>query len=570
MTETSLVDISYFLLVFYASLLSAMIFVPWSKKIALQLGLLDHPNARKVHSEPLTRMGGLGIAAASFSCVFLSVNITPPVHAFLLAGGIIVFVGLLDDIYSLSPKIKFLGQIIGVTTFVLAGGGRVESLGNLLGLGGITLGPFAALFTVFGMVGIINAMNLSDGLDGLAGGMTAIALMFMAILAYAFQNWSALVLALVILGAVLGFLRHNSYPAKLFMGDTGSLFLGYSLSALAVLLSGSVAGGKAVPAVLPAVILSLPISDTIFVMGRRLCLKMNPFMPDRYHLHHRLMGLGLHHADVVAILYTLMLALGSFAWFGRQGDAWQIFYPVLFFYLFLYCMLGWGERQGVHLGRILLRRVFPSKSVRRRQLHRRLAKVSGGIIQVAFPLYVVMLFLPAFALCPPPRITGYFSVAALFFIGVIYPWQGGKREMGMAHGIFFVATFFVLLLYGFHPGKPLWFTAYVNTLSLVALGLAVPIFLYGRHGRILLPVGYEVMLIVIVWFVPLLLAPTLGLSMQAQGTVAWACAQAVPILIFFKFALRRHARRNRFVIVGFLAVFFLLGISSFLGSPSFN
>jgi UDP-GlcNAc:undecaprenyl-phosphate GlcNAc-1-phosphate transferase len=189
------------------------------------------------------------------------------------------------------------------------GGGALVNLGDFLGRGEITLDLLAVPFTIFCMVGGMNAFNLSDGLDGLAAGMAAIAAVF-----FAYFSWHAgaadlLLVCVALLGALIGFLRYNSYPAKLFMGDCGSLTLGYVLTAL--LVSGSQREGQHIPLVAWAMVLALPLLDTLLVMARRMRYGHSPFLPDRTHLHHRLMTLGLSHPAVVAVMYVAMALFGT-------------------------------------------------------------------------------------------------------------------------------------------------------------------------------------------------------------------------------------------------------------------
>ncbi len=560
MTVNTLFDVSYFFLVFFVSLSLSMILVPLSRQLAFALGAVDRPDARKVHSLPLPRLGGVGIAGALLFALLLCVKLTPLVTAFLLGGVVVILTGLLDDVYSLPPKVKFVGQIVSALVFIYFGGGVLPGLGDLFGQGVIGLGPFAAVFTVFAMVGVMNALNLSDGLDGLAGGMSAICFVYLGVIAYTHQAWFVLVIILAAFGAILGFLRHNTHPAKLFMGDTGSLFLGYTLAALTVaLVQGE--GFPAIAPIVPVLVLSLPVSDTLWVMGRRLWQRENPFRPDKTHSHHRLIALGLHHGEAVSIVYGLMFLWGGLALLCLHFPEWQLLLIYLGGNVFLYGGLGWCERKRVNLRRVLLLKVMGTKRSPWRRFMRTTGKYNRVILRV-----VAMLFLvPVIPLCPPPRIIGYFSLAALLFVVLLYPWRGGRREMPMAHGLFFVATFFMTSLYWLHPQRPSWLTLYLVVLGVVAFLWSVPVlFSAQRHKRLLLPTSFELILIVVVWFVPLVLAPTLELSAAKQLSLVWACLQAVPILILFKFTARRHARRNRWLALSYSAAFLVLGVSSFL------
>lgn len=204
MTINELFDISYFFLIFFASLSLSMLLVPLSRRLALVVGAVDQPDERKVHNAPVTRLGGVGIAGAFMLAVLLCVKLTTLVTAFLLGGVVVVFIGLLDDLVSLPPKVKFAGQIVAASVFIYCGGGVLPGLGNLCGIGSIPLGPFAGLFTIFAMVGVMNALNLSDGLDGLAGGVSAISLVYLGFIAYAIQSWFVLAIIIAAFGACFG------------------------------------------------------------------------------------------------------------------------------------------------------------------------------------------------------------------------------------------------------------------------------------------------------------------------------------------------------------------------------
>jgi UDP-GlcNAc:undecaprenyl-phosphate GlcNAc-1-phosphate transferase len=434
LTQSTLTDIGSFLIVFYVSLLSSLIFVPTTKKIARALGVIDHPDSRKVHRSPLPRLGGIGIAGASILTILLCINASQQIVAFLFGAVIITFTGVLDDILSISPKLKFLGQILAVTVFIWADGGHLYYLGDLFGFGNIFLGPLAWVVTVFGMVGVINSLNLSDGLDGLAGGISVVALLFLGMLAYAQQSWFVVFIILTTLGAILGFLRHNSHPATLFMGDTGSLFIGYTLAAVTV---GLAHGWNAEPVkpVILAVILAMPIVDTLWVMGNRICQGKKPFHPDRTHIHHRLLGLGLKHGDVVTIIYGLMFSFGMFAWIGREWKEWVLFWAAVGILVLIYWGIGWCERNQVNLGQVLLHKVNRSKA--RNPFKIRMIKITGKSIRIVFPVFLLFFFAPMVFMGSPPGIIGYFALAGVLFIILLYPWRGGRKEMPMAHGVFF-------------------------------------------------------------------------------------------------------------------------------------
>lgn len=292
------------LLPFGVALLVAMALVPWLVRAAHRLALVDAPGERKVHALPIPRVGGLAMAAGVMAALGAAAMVTPaallgPTERAFLAGALVLLVaGVVDDRYDLDYRYKLLGQLVAAAIAV-AGGVLIT---------GLTLQdrvelPFAAsvVLTVAFLVGVTNAINLSDGLDGLAGGLVVLCLSAVALFAHHAGREPTLVLALAFLGAVLGFLRHNTHPAIVFMGDAGSQVLGYAVAALCVLATQQ--ESTSFSAALPLLLLGVPVLDTASVIVRRLAAGRSPFAADRNHLHHRLLALGLSHRDSVTFLY---------------------------------------------------------------------------------------------------------------------------------------------------------------------------------------------------------------------------------------------------------------------------
>ena len=303
---------------FFTALFLSLFLTPVASRFALRIGAVDLPDGRKIHGNPIPRLGGLAI----FSAVIVTLlgsgvplrGIAPYLCGFLLVAA----TGFVDDVSRLKPLAKFAGQVLAAGFFVWASGESLRDLGDLAGTGTVRTGWFAPFFTVFCMVGIMNALNLSDGLDGLAGGISVIACVTLGIFAFILRDWTSLTILLALSGGVVGFLRYNSYPATLFMGDTGSQTLGFCLSAIAVRLSQRT--GAEVSPVTIVTVLALPAFDTLFVMFCRMLRWQNPFLPDKTHLHHRLMELGLSHTAVVSTLYATMAGFGYLAWAVRGWE----------------------------------------------------------------------------------------------------------------------------------------------------------------------------------------------------------------------------------------------------------
>ena len=294
-----------FIMAFIALILSLLL-VPGVAKLAIRIGAVDKPNARKVHTKIMPRMGGLAIYVSFFVVLFLSQSMTQQLLGLFLGGTVLVIVGIIDDMKDIPAKVKLCGQIVAAC-IVVAFGVRVDFMTYFFHGDTFFLSVFSIPVTIIWIVSIINAVNLIDGLDGLAAGISIIAAITMAIVGYASGQAAMASMAMILIGATLGFLRYNFHPAKIFMGDTGSMFLGYSLAVFAVL--GVAKSFTLLSLVTPILVLAIPILDTLFAIIRR---KMNHkpiFKPDKHHLHHCLLNYGFSHRDTVLIIYAVSAIL---------------------------------------------------------------------------------------------------------------------------------------------------------------------------------------------------------------------------------------------------------------------
>lgn len=322
------------LYIFMTALFMALIMVPALRRWAIEKRQFDVPNGRKVHVRPKPRLGGVAIFIAFLFAMLVFDDIGRQVKG-ILAGSLIMFAtGLVDDLYGLSAKKKFMGEIFGCLVTIAVGNLYITSLGNIFGTGVIEMPTWlGVLFTVFAIVGVINAVNLLDGLDGLAGGFAAVALGTFILLGYLDGNMVVVSLCAALVGGIFGFLRFNVYPARIFMGDAGSLTVGFLLGFLAIFLTQ--ASGSTVQPVIPFIILGLPIIDTVRVMGERLMRRGNPFLPDRTHVHHRFLDLGFHHRFTVLIIHGLTLFWALVAMFCYEQPAhWLLFSYIVLSVLF--------------------------------------------------------------------------------------------------------------------------------------------------------------------------------------------------------------------------------------------
>ena len=306
---------------FLASTVTAAALTPAVRELAHRFGFLDHALcSRKIHGKPIPRLGGVAIVIAFFAplAALFFVNsavggrfYADPLRALGLFGGglAIALLGLVDDVWGAGAKTKFLVQ------FAVAGlmywlGFRIDTIANPFGPD-IQLGALALPFTMIWIAGVINAMNLIDGLDGLAGGVALIAVGSTFAIAALRGEPLMLLFTGALAGAVLGFLFYNFNPATIFMGDSGSMFLGFVLATTAIETNQK--SSTAVALVVPIIALGFPIADTLLAMGRRGVRGVPLFSADRGHIHHRLLDLGLSHRQTVAVLYGASILLGGVA-----------------------------------------------------------------------------------------------------------------------------------------------------------------------------------------------------------------------------------------------------------------
>lgn len=295
---------------FLVSLLIAVLVVPLCIRFAPSLGLIDLPNSRKVHVSAVPRIGGLAMVLASLVTVLLATEVDQITRAYVFASLILLVFGVWDDRVELGYRTKFLGQIAAICAFVVLGDIHIRWL-PLLGIDQVPYWVGVAT-TIVGLVGITNAVNLVDGLDGLAGGTCLISLAGVGLLAYLAGDLTLTILCLAVSGSIIGFLRYNTHPARVFMGDTGSQFLGFSAGAACLVLTQK--SNTALSPAIPLLLLGLPILDTLTVMTRRLMRGHSPFKPDKTHFHHRLMNMGLLHYEAVSAIYLVQICLILFAY----------------------------------------------------------------------------------------------------------------------------------------------------------------------------------------------------------------------------------------------------------------
>lgn len=445
----------------------SMLVIPLVRGLAPRLGLVDMPDARKVHTVPIPRVGGWGITLGSLLPVALVYGGDPLVQS-LLIGCLVLFVfGIWDDARSIGHWSKFLGQLAAAATVVYYGDLWVSHVPFIDGTIPASLGK---PFTVFALVGVVNAINHSDGLDGLAAGESILSLTALAILGYMSGSSLVLGVALATMGGILGFLRYNSHPAYVFMGDCGSQVLGFMLGFLVVYLTQT--ANTAVSAALPLLILGLPIADILSVLLQRIRGGVNWFKATRNHVHHRLLQLGFDHYETVVIIYTIQAAFVVSAVLARyQSDvAVVLIYAggiaALFGAITMAERAGWHVPRGHGVESRLSRAIGELKSSQ--------ALLKGPLIVIAAVTPVVMLVSALWMVRVSPDVALAAAVLAVV-PAVQLLWPRAMKPALLRLGFYAIASLPAYLVISYPGAIPPGLQSLI-TAVVVVLGLAIVVY----------------------------------------------------------------------------------------------
>ena len=325
MSSNLLENIKIILVVF----LFVVLIMPTIMKIAKHINALDIPNERKVHKDPMPRLGGLAIFLGFLLGYMLFCSQTPQMISILIGSFILIIVGMIDDINPIKPLSKFIGQAVAAIIVVYYGNIVMQDI-SAYGLY-MNFGILARPITIFFILGVINCLNLIDGLDGLAGGIANIFFITISIIISIMGIYNGLdaSLSLIMIGATSGFLVYNFHPAKIFMGDSGSMFLGYIIAVISLL------GFKNVTLtsfLVPILILAIPILDTFFAIVRRLLKKESLAKADKEHFHHQILKRAGNQTKTVLIIYLIQILFSSasIVYVLRNPKLGQIIYIILF------------------------------------------------------------------------------------------------------------------------------------------------------------------------------------------------------------------------------------------------
>lgn len=448
------------------ALFITVVMIPYLMRYAVTLGLVDIPNERKVHVHQVPRVGGIAIVVA-FLVPFLIWFPKNSIFAGIGLGVLVLFFfGVWDDRSDLSYRLKFAGQILASVLVVVVGDVRIEWIPFFSQ-------PIEVLWisiplTVFCLLAITNAMNLADGLDGLAGGASILSFGLVGLLSFQGGSYPLVISTLAVTGAILGFLRFNSHPASIFMGDTGSQFLGFILGVLVILLTQKAC--TALSPALPLLLLGLPVIDTASVMVKRMLEGRSPFSPDKNHIHHRLLQMGFSHYETVVILYFIQSGFMLLAYLLRFHPDLLVLtvffvYSLLVLGLIHFALTGdWVRRHGVNLNRFLVGLLAPFRSLLARS---RLGWVLQATLVLLVPLYSLHAMLHSVHLSLDIGVLAAVLALLMFINRMAVAKRGWLDAIGM-----YTACALIAYL-GYAPTQTTSWLLALDALLVMVLGLVV-------------------------------------------------------------------------------------------------
>lgn len=533
--------LAIFFYILMTAMLAAAIMIPPVSRVAVRFGGVDRPDERKIHRDETPRLGGIAIFL-SFLFTFLMFTDVDQTTRGVIAGALVVFLtGLLDDLATLSPRQKLAGEVAAALVGLTLGGIWLDSVGNLFGFGEISLGWFSKPFTVFAVVGVMNAINLIDGLDGLAAGVSAIACLVFGVLGYWSGNTVLTLLAVGLLGSLMGFLWHNSYPARIFMGDSGSLFLGYCMGVFSIMLVNN--GQFHISPMLPVLILGVPLIDTLVVMGTRLRRGGGVFVPDRTHIHHRLLDLGIGHKMTVIIVYGVSYLFAISALLFRDLRGYQLA-PLLIALGVLFYLTVHKFSTSASLRKLL--NVSSNQSVRETAVFRRLVSFSSYLmVAIKYILMAVIMF----SLLVPVRENRVVAVVSALLLGasiVLLFMKSRWSNLFLQVVLYGSGAFIIFVMENFGRTATIFDVSVLGVFRLMFAVLlileAVKVFIRKRSG-VLVSSPFEYFLLFLLLSVPLL-----PVELTRSYHIMAVVGESAVLFVAYKLVLMRHAARNRKVI----------------------
>ncbi len=350
---------------------------PAAIKIAPKIGAMDIPkDERRMHKKPMPRFGGIAIYLGIMAALAVFALKDKGITSVMTGCTLIYMLGLIDDLKDLKPLVKLCGQIVCATVVYIMGV-RIEFITNYFGPGNMAFGDVACfIITVLWLIAITNAVNLIDGLDGLAAGIAAISALCIGYVAYIHGQYVPTLAMMAIAGAALGFLPYNFNPAKIFMGDSGSELLGFSIAAVSIL--GTVKSATIVVVIIPALVLGLPIFDTVMAIFRRLAKHQSIGTADKDHLHHRIMKAGFGQKRAVMILYCISGIMGIVAVLYSRGLTVEYLGLTAVAIMLIYVLLSDTGNRNISLKADKIKKERPDKKEKKNKQDKHIEKGSDN------------------------------------------------------------------------------------------------------------------------------------------------------------------------------------------------
>lgn len=529
--------------VFVSSLVICMGLLPFLIKGAAYFNVLDLPGGRKLHATPIARVGGIAFATGALASIVIWVPVDRVVFAYLAGAVIIIIFGVIDDRINLNYKQKLFAQLFAAACVIGVGEIRLTTLPFLEE---VTVPFWIGLpLTILALVGVTNAINLSDGLDGLAGGLSLLTLGGIGYLAFLSDDAIVLSIALSVMGGILGFLRFNTYPARIFMGDGGSQFLGFSVGVAAILLTDPGRGGYS--PLVPLMVIGLPILDTISVMGQRRAEGRSLFSADRNHLHHKLLTIGFLHHEAVTVIYAFQAVTVSLAvllyW---RGDG-VIAIALTLLTLLFFSLIVLARRGRLKFRRIDREEPLSDAQVLKEQERRRLNDLPTHLLGIGIFLFLII---SAFIPSQVPIDFGLMAIA-LFGLLLVGLWFfRGSAPLLVRLGLYVGGTFIVYLSEGAPPSSGWPIHAILNLFFIFAAVLVfIGIQLNKERPFQTTPLDYLVLFVTLV-------APALpGMRI---GQVPIGLMGGKLIVLFFSYELLLSRLSERLTEWGLVALWALL------------
>ncbi|MFO0779545.1 MAG: MraY family glycosyltransferase, partial [Nitrospira sp.] len=522
-----------------------MALIPFLRIVAERFQIMDQPGGRKVHEYAVPRIGGIAFAIGACASIAWWGPKDATTFSVLVGCGIIVLFGVWDDRVDLSYRTKIVGQLFAALAVVLGGDIWFTTIPFFPDM---EVPAWAGMFvTIVFLIGVSNAVNLTDGLDGLAGGLSFLTLSGIAYLAHLSSDSTVLVLTVPFLGAILGFLRYNTYPARIFMGDGGSQLLGFMMGVLAVLLTDS-SRGPFTPS-LALFLLGLPFLDTLGVTGQRIAEGRSPFVGDRAHIHHKLLKVGLTHYEAVTVIYLIQAGMLGVAYVLR----WQSDTVILPLYLLLAITV---LTSFIAAGRGLIPTVTAQRghflsngTVTRLMTGPWLTDVPIQFLAVTVPLFLIALvFLPSTV----PTDVGYVSIALFAVVLIGLSCSSQVAPYFVRGGLYVGTTFLLYVCEGSRVGTVSVVVMAHNIFFIVAAVMVLLSLRFNQESRFkTTPLDYLMVFLAVTF--PLL--PGGSSDFSHLGIFA-----AKLVVLFFSFELLLHAFAARVRQLGLVSLWILFGL----------